>query len=147
MENFTLPYTIKEIQQIIPHRAPFLLIDKITELDIEKGIATGYKAVSYNEPFFAGHFPQEPVMPGVLIIEALAQVGAVAVLSMEDYKGKIAFFAGIESAKFRQKVVPGDLLRLEVEMTAMRRNIGKAKAKAYVGDKLACQCELMFAIG
>lgn len=147
MENLVLPYSIEDIQKIIPHRSPFLLIDKITELDIEKGTATGYKAVTYNEPFFAGHFPQQPVMPGVLIIEALAQTGAVAVLSMEAYKGKIAFFAGIENAKFRQKVIPGDLLRLEVEMTTIKRNIGKAKAKAYVGDKLACQCELMFAIG
>ena len=86
-------------------------------------------------------------MPGVLIIEALAQTGAVAVLSMEQYQGKIAFFAGIENAKFRQKVVPGDLLRLEVEMTTIKRNIGKAKAKAYVQDKLACKCELKFAIG
>ena len=137
MENLTLPYSIEDIQKIIPHRSPFLLIDKITELDIEKGTATGYKAVSYNEPFFAGHFPQQPVMPGVLIIEALAQTGAVAVLSMEQYQGKIAFFAGIENAKFRQKVVPGDLLRLEVEMTTIKRNIGKAKAKAYVQDKLA----------
>ena len=134
MENLTLPYSIEDIQKIIPHRSPFLLIDKITELDIEKGTATGYKAVSYNEPFFAGHFPQQPVMPGVLIIEALAQTGAVAVLSMEQYQGKIAFFAGIENAKFRQKVVPGDLLRLEVEMTTIKRNIGKAKAKAYVED-------------
>ena len=82
MENLTLPYSIEDIQKIIPHRSPFLLIDKITELDIEKGTATGYKAVSYNEPFFAGHFPQQPVMPGVLIIEALAQTGAVAVLSI-----------------------------------------------------------------
>ena len=147
MENLTLPYSIEDIQKIVPQRSPFLLIDKITELDIEKGTATGYKAVSYNEPFFAGHFPQQPVMPGVLRIEALAQTGAVAVLSMEQYQGKIAFFAGIENAKFRQKVVPGDLLRLEVEMTTIKRNIGKAKAKAYVEDKLACQCELMFAIG
>lgn len=145
--EMTLPYGIKEIQSIIPHRTPFLLIDKITELDIENGKVVGYKAVTFNEPFFAGHFPQEPVMPGVLIIEALAQTGAVAVLSMEQFKGKIAFFAGIENAKFRQKVVPGDLLRLEVEMTTIKRNIGKAKAKAYVEDKLACQCELMFAIG
>ena len=86
MENLTLPYSIEDIQKIIPHRSPFLLIDKITEFDIEKGTATGYKAVSYNEPFFAGHFPQQPVMPGVLIIEALAQTGAVAVLSMEQYQ-------------------------------------------------------------
>lgn len=142
-----LPLGVKEIQEIIPHRAPFLLIDKIVELDLEIGRAVGEKAVTYNEPHFAGHFPDHPVMPGVLIIEALAQTGAVAVLSMEEYKGKIAFFAGIENAKFRQKVVPGDLLRLEVEMTTLRRNIGKANAKAYVGDKLACQCELMFAIG
>lgn len=142
-----LPLGITEIQQIIPHRAPFLLIDKIVELDIEKGFAIGEKAVTYNEPYFAGHFPQQPVMPGVLIIEALAQTGAVAVLSMEEYKGKIAFFAGIENAKFRQKVVPGDVLRLEVAMTTLRKAIGKAQAKAYVGEKLVCQCELMFALG
>ena len=137
---------IKEIEQILPHRHPFLLVDYIEDYEPGK-FAVGYKCVTFREDFFKGHFPQEPVMPGVLMVEALAQTGAVAVLSMEQYQGKIAFFAGIENAKFRQKVVPGDLLRLEVEMTTIKRNIGKAKAKAYVEDKLACQCELMFAIG
>ena len=137
---------VKEIEQILPHRHPFLLVDYIEDYEPGK-FAVGYKCVTFREDFFKGHFPQEPVMPGVLMVEALAQTGAVAVLSMEQYQGKIAFFAGIENAKFRQKVVPGDLLRLEVEMTTIKRNIGKAKAKAYVEDKLACQCELMFAIG
>ena len=102
---------IKEIQEILPHRHPFLLIDCIEE--VEPGVgAVGYKSVTYNEPFFAGHFPQEPVMPGVLIIEALAQTGAVAILSKEENKGKIAYFGGINSAKFKQKVAPGGTLRL-----------------------------------
>ena len=103
--------TTKEIMEIIPHRQPFLLVDTIEEL--EPGVrAVGKKCVSYNEPFFGGHFPQEPVMPGVLIIEALAQVGAVSLLSMEQFKGKIGYFGAINNAKFKTKVVPGDVLTL-----------------------------------
>ena len=137
---------IKEIQEIIPHRYPFLLIDKIEEL--EPGLrAVGYKNVTMNEYFFQGHFPTEPIMPGVLIIEALAQVGAVAVLSLEENKGKIAYFAGINNAKFRQKVVPGDVLRLEIEIIKRKGPIGIGKAIATVNGKKAAEAELTFAIG
>lgn len=136
----------KEIMEIIPHRQPMLLIDTIEEL--EPGIrAVGKKCVTYNEPFFAGHFPQEPVMPGVLIIEALAQVGAVAVLSCEEYKGKTAYFGGINSAKFKRKVVPGDVLTLELEIIRRKGPIGVGSAKAYVDGKVAVIAELTFAIG
>ena len=114
---------IKEIMSIIPHRQPFLLIDRVEEIvEGEKVIAT--KNVSYNEPFFAGHFPQEPVMPGVLIVEAMAQAGAVAILSMDEFKGKTAYFGGIKNAKFKKKVVPGDVLRLEVSIEKLKRNAG-----------------------
>lgn len=136
----------KEIMEIIPHRQPMLLIDTIEEL--EPGIrAVGRKCVTYNEPFFAGHFPQEPVMPGVLIIEALAQVGAVAVLSCEEYKGKTAYFGGINSAKFKRKVVPGDVLTLELEIIRRKGPIGVGSAKAYVDGNVAVIAELTFAIG
>ena len=137
---------IKEIMEIIPHRQPFLLIDTIEELEPGKR-AAGTKCVSYNEPFFAGHFPQEPVMPGVLIVEALAQVGAVAILSQPDFKGKTAYFAAIDSAKFRQKVVPGDVLRLETQIIKVKGPIGIGEARAYVGDRLAVQAQLTFAVG
>ena len=131
---------------IIPHRQPFLLIDTIEEL--EPGVrAVGRKCVSYNEPYFAGHFPQEPVMPGVLIVEALAQVGAVAILSQPEFKGKTAYFAAINSAKFKKKVVPGDVLQLETEIIKVKGPIGVGAAKAYVDGKLAVQAELTFAIG
>ncbi|MBQ8662376.1 MAG: 3-hydroxyacyl-ACP dehydratase FabZ [Eubacterium sp.] len=136
----------KEIMEIIPHRQPMLLIDTIEEL--EPGVrAVGKKCVTYNEPFFAGHFPQEPVMPGVLIIEALAQVGAVAVLSCEEFKGKTAYFGGINSAKFKRKVVPGDVLTLELEIIRRKGPIGVGSAKAYVDGKVAVIAELTFAIG
>lgn len=137
--------SIKEIQEILPHRYPFLLIDKIQEL--EPGVkAVGYKNVTINEQFFQGHFPQEPVMPGVLIIEALAQVGAVAMLSLDEFKGKIGYFTGIDRAKFRKKVVPGDILRLEVEIIKRKGPVGIGKAIAYVEDKKAAEAELSFII-
>lgn len=136
---------INQIKEIIPHRYPFLLVDKIEEVEPGKR-AVGAKNVTVNEPFFQGHFPDFPVMPGVLIIEAMAQVGAVAVLSMSEFAGKMALFAGIEKAKFRRQVVPGDILRMEVEMTKLRGSIGKAKAVARVGDSVAAEAELMFAI-
>lgn len=138
--------TAKEIMEIIPHRQPFMLVDTIEEL--EPGVrAAGRKCVSYNEPFFAGHFPGEPVMPGVLIVEALAQVGAVAILSQPEFKGKTAYFAAINSARFKHKVIPGDVLRLETEIVKVKGPIGVGAARAYVGDKLAVQAELTFAIG
>lgn len=136
----------KEIMEIIPHRQPFLLIDTIEELEEGKR-AVGKKCVSYNEPFFAGHFPGEPVMPGVLIVEAMAQVGAVALLCKEEFKGKTAYFGGINSARFKQKVVPGDVLMLEVEITKQKGPIGVGVGKAYVDGKLVTQAELTFAIG
>ncbi len=138
--------TTKEIMDIIPHRQPFLLVDTIEEL--EPGVrAVGKKCVSYNEPYFAGHFPEEPVMPGVLIVEALAQVGAVAILSKPDFKGRTAYFGAINSAKFKQKVVPGDVLTLETEIIKVKGPIGVGSAKAYVDGKLAVQAELTFAVG
>ena len=137
---------IKEIQEIIPHRHPFLLIDCIEELEPGVG-AVGYKSVTYNEPFFAGHFPQEPVMPGVLMIEALAQVGAVAILSVEENKGKTAYFGGIDKAKFKRKVIPGDKLRLECEIIKQKGPVGVGKAVATVDGQTAVTAELTFMIG
>ena len=137
--------TTKQIMEIIPHRQPFLLIDTVEEL--ESGMrAVAKKCVSYNEPFFGGHFPNEPVMPGVLIIEALAQTGAVAILSVEENRGKTAYFAGINSAKFKRKVVPGDVLILETEIIKQKGPIGVDRATAKVGDDIACIAELTFAI-
>ena len=137
---------IKEIQKIIPHRYPFVLVDRIEEL--EPGVrALGYKNVSINDYFFQGHFPEEPVMLGVLIVEALAQVGAVALLSMEEFKGKIAYFGGINKARFKRKVVPGDKLMLDVEIIKMRGPMGIGKATATVDGEIATIAELTFAIG
>lgn len=136
---------INAIQQILPHRYPILLVDRILELEEGKRVV-GIKNVTVNEPFFQGHFPGFPVMPGVLIIEAMAQVGAVAILSMPEYKGRIALFAGIDGARFRRQVLPGDTLRIEVEVIKLRGTIGKSKARAYVGEELAAEGELMFAI-
>ena len=138
--------TTKEIMEIIPHRQPMLLLDTIEELEAGKR-GVGKKCVSYNEPFFAGHFPNEPVMPGVLIIEALAQVGAVIILSCEDFKGKTAYFGAMNAVKFRKKVVPGDVLLLEVEMIKQKGSIGIGKATATVDGKVAVSAELTFAIG
>ncbi|MFT4107627.1 MAG: 3-hydroxyacyl-ACP dehydratase FabZ [Lacrimispora sp.] len=137
---------IKEIQEIIPHRHPFLLVDYIEEF--EPGVkATGYKCVTYDESFFKGHFPQEPVMPGVLILEALAQVGAVSMLSLEENKGKVAYFGGINNAKFKNKVIPGDKLKLECEIIKRKGPVGVGKAVATVDGKLAASAELTFMIG
>ena len=136
---------IKEIMDIIPHRYPFLLIDKV--IKIEENKITAIKNVTANEYYFQGHFPTEPVMPGVLIIESLAQDGAVALLSKDEFKGKIAYFAGINNAKFRRKVVPGDTLRLEVELTKIRGKAGVGYGIAYVEDKKVCEGELTFMVG
>ncbi|MBU5486351.1 3-hydroxyacyl-ACP dehydratase FabZ [Clostridium sp. MSJ-11] len=137
---------INEIMEILPHRYPFLLIDKIADIEPGKK-AIGYKNVTMNEYFFQGHFPQEPVMPGVLIIEALAQVGAVAVLSLEEFKGKTAYFAGINKARFRRKVVPGDTLKLEVELIKLKGVAGIASAIATVNGEKAAEAEIMVMIG
>ncbi len=135
-----------QIQEIIPHRYPFLMIDKVIEL--EPGIScTAIKNISANEMHFMGHFPEEHVMPGVLIIEALAQTGAVAILSLVENTGKIAYFAGIEKCKFKRKVIPGDTLRLEVEIVKTRGPIGYGNAKAMVGNEVAVIAELKFALG
>lgn len=136
---------IQEIQKIIPHRYPFLLVDRITEMEEGKG-AKGIKNVTINEPFFQGHFPDYPVMPGVLIIEAMAQVGAVVILSKPEFQGKIALMAGIDKVRFRQQVVPGDQLEIEVELLKIKASIGKAAGKVTVNGRLVCSGELMFAI-
>lgn len=136
----------KEIMEIIPHRQPFLLIDTIEEL--EPGVkAVAKKCVSYNEPFFAGHFPNEPVMPGVLILEAMAQTGAVAILGRPENKGKTAYFAGINHAKFKKKVMPGDVLTLELEIIKEKGPMGIGRGIARVDGKIAASAELTFAIG
>ncbi|MBP5282864.1 MAG: 3-hydroxyacyl-ACP dehydratase FabZ [Lachnospiraceae bacterium] len=139
-------YTTKEIMDILPHRHPFLLIDTIEEL--EPGVrALGKKCVSFNEPYFAGHFPGNPVMPGVLIIEALAQVGAVALLGLPEWKGKTAYFAGIEKARFKKMVRPGDVLLLETKIIKVKGPIGFGEAVARVGETIVAKAELSFAIG
>lgn len=132
-----------QIKEIIPHREPFLLIDEVEEMVLGESV-TAIKYVKESEYYFAGHFPQEKVMPGVLIVESLAQAGAVAILSMPENKGKIAYFGGIKEAKFRQRVVPGDTLRLTVRFQRIRSKAGTGIGEAYVGDKLACRCEIMF---
>ncbi|MEC1182485.1 MULTISPECIES: 3-hydroxyacyl-ACP dehydratase FabZ [Bacillus] len=136
----------QQIQDIIPHRYPFLLVDRILEIDGEKR-AVGIKNVTVNEEFFNGHFPGYPVMPGVLIVEALAQVFGVIMLGKEENKGKIGLFAGIDSCRFKRQVKPGDQLRLEVEVTRLRGPVAKGKAVATVDGEVACEAELTFSIG
>ena len=134
-----------EIQKILPHRYPFLLVDKITEMEEGKR-AVGIKNVTVNEPFFQGHFPGNPIMPGVLIVESLAQVGAVMLLSMPENKGKLGVFTGISSMKFRRQVVPGDTLVLEAELIMYRHGMGKANVKATVEGQVAAMGEISFAV-
>ncbi len=135
-----------QIQEIIPHRPPFLLIDRVIELKPGDS-AVAIKNVTVNDYFFNGHFPQEHVMPGVLIVEALAQTGAVTILSLEENKGKIAYFAGIDKCKFKQKVIPGDTLRLEARVINRKGMLGIAEARATVDGKVACEAIMKFAIG
>ncbi len=137
---------VKQIEKIIPHRHPFLLIDYIEDY-VPGEYAVGYKCVTFREDFFKGHFPQQPVMPGVLIVEALAQTGAVAILSQEENKGKIAFFGGIEKCRFKRKVVPGDKLRLETKIIRQKGPVGVGEAVATVDGKIAVKAELTFMIG
>ena len=136
---------IRQIMEILPHRPPFLLVDKIIACEPGKS-ATGIKCVTMNEPFFTGHFPGHPVMPGVLILEALAQAGAVAALSLEENKGKLALFGGVKHARFKRQVVPGDVLELTCELIERRGPVGYGKAVARVDGKIAAQAELTFVI-
>ncbi|RSK28891.1 3-hydroxyacyl-ACP dehydratase FabZ [Bacillus sp. HMF5848] len=136
---------ITQIKEIIPHRYPFLLVDRIEEIEDGKR-AVGIKNVTANEEFFNGHFPDYPVMPGVLIVEALAQVGAVAMLKVEENRGKLAFFTGIDNCRFKRQVKPGDQLRLEVEIIRIKGPLGKGKGVATVNGELACETEIMFAL-
>ncbi|KKI89719.1 3-hydroxyacyl-ACP dehydratase FabZ [Bacillus sp. SA1-12] len=136
----------QQIKEIIPHRYPFLLVDRVLEVEEGKH-AVGIKNVTANEEFFNGHFPDYPVMPGVLIVEALAQVGAVAMLKKEENRGRLAFFAGIDNCRFKKQVKPGDQLRLEVEITRARGAIGKGKGIATVDGEVACEAEITFALG
>ena len=134
-----------EIAEILPHRYPFALVDRIT--DGESGVwAKGLKCVSAGEPYFCGHFPQKHVMPGVLILEAMAQVGAVAILSLPENRGKIALFGGVKNARFKRQVTPGDVLELECVLTKRRGPVGIGECKASVGGEIACTAELIFAI-
>ena len=137
---------INQIMEILPHRPPFLLVDKITACEPGQW-AEGIKNVTMNEPYFVGHFPGKPIMPGVLILEALAQTGAVPALPLPEFKGKIAVFGGVKNCRFKRQVVPGDVLELRCELTARRGPVGFGTAVAKVDGKVACQAELTFAIG
>ncbi len=138
---------VNEILGILPHRYPFMLVDRITEMDTENHSIVGYKNLTFNEPFFQGHFPDEPIMPGVMQLEAMAQISGILLNKANDKVGEIAYFMAINKAKFRRKVVPGDVLRMEIKVTRLRSRMAVVEGKAYVGDELASQAELMFGYG
>ncbi len=138
---------VNDILGILPHRYPFMLVDRILEIDVENQCIVGYKNLTFNEPFFQGHFPSEPVMPGVMQLEAMAQVAGILLNKVSGKEGEIAYFMSIDKAKFRRKVVPGDTLRMELKVTRLRSRMASVEGKAYVGDQLACQAELMFGYG
>ena len=140
-------YNIEQIKQIIPHREPMLMVDAITELDQQNGTVVGVKRFTGEEEFFKGHFPGNPVVPGVFLIEALAQTGAVAILSREEYHGKTGYFASWDKIKFRRKVLPGDTVTLKVQLIRIRGKIVVADGTAYVGDEKAAQGTFTCAIG
>ena len=142
--SLTIPLGPEEIKKILPHRYPFLMVDRIIEM--HENTAVGLKNVTINEPFFQGHFPGRPILPGVLIVEALAQVGGVLMLSRSENKGKMAYFVSINNARFRKTVVPGDQLRLEIEVLKVKSKIGIVKGVAKVGDEEVCDSEFMFAL-
>ncbi len=139
-----MPLGPATIRELIPHRYPFLLVDRIEEMEPGER-AVGIKNVTQNEPFFEGHFPDYPVMPGVLIVEAMAQVGAVAVMAKEEFRGKLALFAGIDGVRFRRQVIPGDVLRMEVELSRLKSSVGRGKGAATVNGERVCEADLMFA--
>ena len=139
-----LPILIDQIIKILPHRYPFLLVDRVVECDYEKRIV-GIKNVTMNEPFFQGHFPGHPVMPGVLQLEAMAQVGGILLNCKSNRGGKIAYFTSVDNARFRRMVIPGDTLRIEIEFLKLKMSIVKVAGKIFVGDEIACEAELMLA--
>jgi 3-hydroxyacyl-[acyl-carrier-protein] dehydratase len=138
---------VNEILGILPHRYPFMLVDRITEMDMENHRIVGYKNLTFNESFFQGHFPGEPIMPGVMQLEAMAQISGILLNKVNNRVGEIAYFMAIDKAKFRRKVVPGDTLRMEIKVTRMRARMATVEAKSYVGEELASQAELMFGYG
>ncbi len=138
---------VNQILDMLPHRYPFMLVDRILDMNIEEQTIVGYKNLTFNEPFFQGHFPGEPIMPGVMQLEAMAQISGILLNKVNDKEGQIAYFMSIDKAKFRRKVVPGDTLRMEIKVTRLRSRMAVVEGKAYVGDELASQAELMFGYG
>ncbi|MBQ2645468.1 3-hydroxyacyl-ACP dehydratase FabZ [bacterium] len=145
MSEEVLSFGIEEIMEMIPHRYPFLLIDKITEC-VPGKYAKGYKNLTFNEEFFQGHFPNKPIMPGVLQLEAIAQMGAGIIMTLPEYKGKLVVYAGIDGARFKAMVKPGDRFDIHVELVKIKGPIIKAHGKAFVGDKLAVEADMLFSV-